>query len=114
MLFAASGDQPDLELIRDVGMHIAALRPNAMTVEDLDPAAVKEERDRLTEAAKASGKPDNIVEKIVDGQINKWYAEDAGVLVLQAYAKDDSKTVKQALAEKGMTAATYLRWEIGG
>jgi len=114
VLFAASGDKADLELLRDVAMHVAALRPNATTVDDLDPAAVKEERDRLAEAAKASGKPENIVEKIVDGQINKWYAEEAGVLVLQAFAKDDSKSVKQALAEKGMTAVTYLRWEIGG
>lgn len=114
VLFAAEGDKPDLELLRDIGMHIAAMQPAAVTVEDLDPKVVEEERGRLKEAALASGKPENIVDKIVDGQINKWYAEEAKVLILQAFAKDDSKSVKQALAEKGMTASTYIRWEIGG
>ena len=114
VLFAAEGDSPDLELLRDVGMHIAAMMPEATNVEDLDDSAVQAERDRLTEQAKASGKPDNIIEKIVDGQLKKWYAEDAKVLVFQPFAKDDSKTVKQALAEKGMTASTYERWAIGG
>lgn len=114
VLFAATGDKADLDLLRDVGMHIAAMQPAAVTVEDLDPKVVEEERGKLKEAALASGKPENIVDKIVDGQINKWYAEDAKVLILQAFAKDDSKTVKQALAEKGLTASTFIRWEIGG
>jgi elongation factor Ts len=114
VLFAAEGDSADLELLRDIGMHIAALNPAASNVEDLDEATVKAERDRLTEEAKASGKPDNIIEKIVDGQMKKWYAEEAKVLIFQPFAKDDSKTVKQALAEKGLTASTYVRWVIGG
>lgn len=114
VLFAAEGDDADLELLRDVGMHIAALNPAATNVEDLDESTVQAERDRLTEDAKASGKPENIIEKIVDGQMKKWYAEDAKVLIFQPFAKDDSKTVKQALAEKGLTATTYIRWVIGG
>jgi len=113
VLFAAEGDEADLELLRDIGMHIAALNPAATNVEDLEEAVVQAERDRLTEQAKASGKPDNIIEKIVDGQMKKWYAEDAKVLVFQPFAKDDSKSVKQALAEKGMTAKTYIRMVIG-
>jgi elongation factor Ts len=113
-LFWATGDKADLGVLRDVAMHVTALNPAATNTEDLDPAAVQAQRDELTKAAKASGKPDNIVEKIVDGQMKKWYADEAGVLVLQAFAKDDSKTVKQALAEKGLTAKNFIRWEIGG
>ncbi|MDG2391642.1 MAG: translation elongation factor Ts [Planctomycetaceae bacterium] len=114
VLFAAKGDSADLDLLRDVGMHIAALDPAASNVEDLDEATVNAERDRLTEEAKASGKPENIIEKIVDGQMKKWYAEEAKVLIFQPFAKDDSKSVKQALAEKGLTASSYVRWVIGG
>ena len=113
-LFCASGEKADLGVLRDVAMHVTALNPAAANTDDLDPAVVKAQRDELTAAAKASGKPDNIVEKIVDGQMKKWYAEEAGVLVLQAFAKDDSKTVKQALAEKGLTGDSFIRWEIGG
>ncbi|HUG19016.1 MAG TPA: translation elongation factor Ts [Planctomycetaceae bacterium] len=113
-LFCASGEKADLGVLRDVAMHVTALHPAAANTDDLDPAVVKEERDKLTVAAKASGKPDNIVDKIVEGQLKKWYAEEAGVLVLQTFAKDDSKTVKQALAEKGLTANSFIRWEIGG
>ncbi|MBD3676149.1 MAG: translation elongation factor Ts [Planctomycetaceae bacterium] len=114
VLFAATGDDADLELLRDVGMHIAALSPAATNIEDLDEAIVQAERERLTEEAKASGKPENIVDKIVDGQMKKWYAEDAKVLAFQPFAKDDSKSVKQALAEKGLIASTFERWVIGG
>jgi len=113
VLFSAEGDSADLDLLRDIGMHIAALDPAASNVEDIDEATVNAERTRLTEEAKASGKPENIVEKIVDGQMKKWYAEEAKVLIFQPFAKDDSKTVKQALAEKGLTAGTYVRWVIG-
>lgn len=113
-LFCASGEKADLGVLRDVAMHVTALHPAAANTDDLDPAVVKVERDKLTAAAKASGKPDNIVDKIVEGQLKKWYAEEAGVLVLQTFAKDDSKTVKQALAEKGLTANSFIRWEIGG
>jgi elongation factor Ts len=113
-LFCATGEKADLGVLRDVAMHITALNPAAANTDDLDPADVKAQRDELTAAAKSSGKPDNIIEKIVDGQMKKWYAEEAGVLVLQTFAKDDSKTVKQALAEKGLTGSRFIRWEIGG
>ena len=112
-LFYATGEKADADLLRDVAMHVAAINPNVATAEDLDEATVKAERDRLTADAKASGKPDNIVEKIVDGQIKKWYSDEAGVLIFQAFAKDDSKSVKQALAEKGLTAVGFVRWVIG-
>ncbi|MBI1311990.1 translation elongation factor Ts [bacterium] len=112
VLFQADGDSGKLDVLRDVAMHIAALSPACCHPEELDAAAVAAERARLTEEAKASGKPDNIVEKIVDGQMKKFFDEQ-GVLTYQAFAKDDSKTVSQALAEAGYTAKGFTRWVLG-
>lgn len=111
-LFAADGESDNLELLRDVAMHITALKPQVCGPEDVDSAAVDAERARLTEEAKASGKPDNIVEKIVDGRMKNFYVEQ-GVLTYQAFAKDDSKTVSQALAEAGYKARCFARWSLG-
>lgn len=113
VLFQAKGDSSDTDVLRDVAMHIAALHPTVTNIEDLDQAAIDAERARLTEEAKATGKPDNIIEKIVDGRMKNFYVEQ-GVLVTQAFAKDDSKTVSQALAEKGFTAVGFSRAVLGG
>jgi len=113
VIFEATGEGSDTGILRDVAMHIAALRPSVCVAEELDQAAVDAERQRLTEEAKATGKPDNIVEKIVDGRM-KTYCVDQGVLVMQQFAKDDSKTVSQALAEKGFEAKKFTRVAIGG
>ena len=112
VLFQASGSSDIDSVLRDVAMHIAALRPAVVKPEDLDASLVQAERGRLSEEARATGKPDNIIEKIVDGRMKAFYVEQ-GVLVLQPFAKDDSKTVSQALAEKGFEAAAFIRWVIG-
>ncbi|MEM9700907.1 MAG: translation elongation factor Ts [Planctomycetota bacterium] len=112
VLFQADGEKADSDTMRDVAMHIAALRPKVTVAEDLDPAAVQAERDKLTGEAKASGKPDNIIEKIVDGRMKAYYVEN-GVLNLQPFAKDDSKTVNQALAEKNLIAKGFTLWTLG-
>ena len=111
-MFQASGEAGCAPVLRDVAMHIAALRPTVTGIDGLDPAAVQAERDRLTDEAKATGKPDNIIDKIVDGRMKNFYNE-AGVLNVQAFAKDDSKSVSQALAEKGLKAKAFTRWVIG-
>ena len=111
-VFCAEGDG-DVDVLKGVATHIAAMKPEATTTEDVDQAKVAAERERLTADAKASGKPDNIVEKIVDGQLKRWYKEDAGVLVEQAYVKDDSKTVGQILAESGFTPKHFQLFTIG-
>lgn len=112
VLFQATGDAKDSEVLRDVAMHIAALGPDHCTADGLDAADVKAERDRLTAEAKASGKPDNIIDKIVDGQMNKFYMEK-GVLIYQPFAKDDKKTVEKALSEAGLEATGFIRWQVG-
>ncbi|WP_417382991.1 translation elongation factor Ts [Gimesia sp.] len=113
VLLQAKGEKADAELLRGVAMHIAALKPVAVNESDLDPAVVQEERDRLVAEAKATGKPDNIIEKIVDGRMKTFFVEQ-GVLNYQPYAVDDSKTVSQALAEKGLEAVSFTRCAIGG
>lgn len=113
VLFQAEGKDSQSPVLRDVAMHIAAIRPKVANAEDLDPALVAQERQRLTEEAQKSGKPANIVEKMVDGRIKQWYAAEAGVLVYQPFAKDDSKTVSQALAEQGMKAKAFVLWILG-
>lgn len=112
VLFQASGDPKDREILRDVAMHIAALKPVCCVADQLDPAEVQAERDRLTEEARASGKPDNIIEKIVDGQMSRFYNEK-GVLLFQPFAKDDKKTVEKALSESGLQAVGFVCWQVG-
>ena len=112
VLFQVTGENGSSPVIRDVAMHIAALKPTAVNTDDLDQADVKAERERLTAEAKSTGKPDNIIEKIVDGRMKNYYVE-AGVLVMQPFAKDDSKTVSQALTEAGLKAKSFTCWVLG-
>ncbi|MGB4708944.1 MAG: translation elongation factor Ts [Fuerstiella sp.] len=112
VLFQATGTAANTEILRDTAMHIAALNPTFCFESEIDAADVAAERTRLTEEAKASGKPENIIEKIVDGQMTRYYMEK-GVLVHQAFAKDDKKTVAKALSEAGLEAAGYIRWQVG-
>lgn len=99
-------------VLRDVAMHVAALRPTVTHPEELSAELVAAERKRLTDEALASGKPANIVDKMVDGRMKVYYA-DNGVLTYQLFAKDDSKTVNQALAENGLKATKFTRWLLG-
>jgi elongation factor Ts len=112
VLVCATGKAGHFDLLRDVAMHVAALRPVVTKAEELDASIVKAERERLTAEARASGKPENILEKMVDGRMKVFYA-DQGVLVFQPFAKDDSKTVAQALSEAGLEAVSFLRWQVG-
>jgi len=112
-LFQAEGGEAGDPILRDVAMHIVALRPTVVNPEDLPAEAVQAERDHLAEEAKATGKPDNIIEKIVDGRMKNFYIEQ-GVLTLQQFAKaEDSKTVSQALAERGFKAGKFTCWVLG-
>lgn len=112
VLVQATGENATAPVLRDTAMHIAALKPTVTHAEQLDPKLIQDERDRLSAEAKATGKPDNIIEKIVDGRMNAFYVEQ-GVLVVQPFAKDDSKTVGQALAEHGLKAEGFVRWVLG-
>ncbi len=112
VLFQATGVDATAPVLRDVAMHITAMESTVTEPEQLDSKLVQEERDRLSAEAKTTGKPDNIIEKIVDGRMKSFYVEQ-GVLALQQFVKDDSKTVSQALAEHGLKAGGFTRWVLG-
>jgi elongation factor Ts len=99
------------EAAKDVSMHIAAMRPKALNVADLEPALVDKEREILREAALNEGKPANIVDKMVEGRLRSFYAER--VLCEQPFVKDDKLTVGKFAAGHNMTIKQFVHWELG-
>lgn len=112
VLFEAEGGSKDAAVLKDVAMHVAAMKPIATHPEELPADQVTAERAKQTTEAAASGKPANIIEKIVDGKMKTYYGE-TGVLTFQGFAKDQAKTVSQALAEAGLKAKKFTRWLLG-
>ena len=91
------GDQEALrELGRKIAMHVAATAPLSLNTEDLDPAAIEKERAVLIEKAKEEGRPENMIEKIVEGQINKFQKDV--VLSKQPFVMDPDVTIEQLVA----------------
>lgn len=101
----------DVEVARNVSMHIAAINPKFITREEISQEERDHELNVLTEQAKNEGKPANIVEKMVQGRLNKWLAEVS--LVDQPYVKDPDKTVGEYLSEKGASIKSFIRYEVG-
>ena len=99
------------ELAKEVSLHIAAMKPQATTKEDLDPKLVAQERTVLTEAARKEGKPDNIIEKMIEGRMRNFYAEQ--VLTEQPFVKDEKQTVGKVAQSGGMKLKRFLRWQLG-
>ena len=103
-----AGDQAKLqELGRDIAMHVAAYNPLSLSTEDLDPAAVERERAIFTEQALASGKPAQVVEKMVEGRLRKFYEEV--VLLKQAFVKNPDQTVEQVVAETAKAVGSPVK-----
>lgn len=102
---------------REIALQIAAMNPQAVAREDMDAAKVEAERAILRERALNEGKPEKIVDRIVEGQINKFFAEN--VLLEQAYVKDDKKTVEELLREliakvgENVKIRRFVRYELG-
>lgn len=92
----SSGDTDALEDFgRKLAMHVAAANPLAVSKEDIDPAVIERERTVLTEQARDSGKPEDIIGKMVEGRLRKFYAEVA--LLSQVYVIDGESKVEQAV-----------------
>jgi elongation factor Ts len=107
-----SGEMAALETLgRQVGMHIAASTPEAIDIDGVDPAALEREKSVLTEQARASGRPENIIEKIVEGRIRKFYEEV--VLLEQVWVHDGESRVKAVLAKAGVKLAGFARFKLG-
>lgn len=99
------------EAAKDVSMHIAAMRPLAVNKEEVDPAVVDKERQILREQALKEGKPANIVDKMVEGRLKNFFAEK--VLLEQPFVKENSQSVAQYAASKGMKVKRFIHWELG-
>jgi elongation factor Ts len=96
---------------KDVAMHVVAQNPSAVSKENLDPALVQKEREILSEAARKEGKPENIIQKMIEGRLRNFYAER--VLLEQPFVKDDKKSVGQYAKENGMQVKHFIRWQMG-
>jgi elongation factor Ts len=99
------------EAAKDICMHVAAMRPAALSKEEVDPALVEKEREFLRAAALKEGKPANIVDKMVEGRLKNFYAER--VLTEQPFVKDDKQSVGQYAQSKGMKLKKFIHWELG-
>lgn len=109
---AINGDSDKIaEIGPKIAMHIAANKPEFMTVADVDPAAVEREKKVFIESGATAGKPENIVEKMVEGRMKKYYAES--VLEEQPFVMEPSKTVKQVLDEAGGKLAGFSYFVLG-
>ncbi len=94
----STGDREKLTALgRQIAMHVAAANPLALSVDDLDAATVDRERSVFAEQARESGKPDNIIEKMVDGRMRKFYEES--VLLKQVFVIDGERSIEKVLAE---------------
>jgi elongation factor Ts len=101
------------ELARDICMHIAAMRPTVASREELDAAEVAKEREILSVQARNEGKPEKIIEKMVEGRLKDFYAQrcllDQPIANEMKYGK---KTVAQVAQEAGMKIARFVHWEL--
>ena len=112
VVVAINGDDARIDEIGNkIAMHIAANKPEFMTIADVDPKAVEREKKVFIESGATAGKPENIVEKMVDGRIQKWYAQS--VLEEQPFVMDPSKKVKDVIAEHGGKLAGYAFYVLG-
>jgi elongation factor Ts len=101
----------DAELARDIAMHIAASKPQCVTEAEVPGDLIEKEREIFAAQAETSGKPANIIEKMVDGRIRKFLAEIT--LVGQPFVKDPDQTVGQLLKSAGASVIGFARMELG-
>ena len=109
VLLAVEGG--NVELAKSIAMHVAAMRPKATTTAELDKALVDKERAILTEQARKEGKPENIIEKMIEGRMRNFYAEH--VLSEQPFVKDDKQSVGKVASAGGMKLVKFIRWQLG-
>ena len=106
-----------IELAHNLAMQIAATNPIALDKNSVSHEVISKEKEIYTEQAKSSGKPDNIIEKMVDGRLSKFYQENC--LMEQAYIKDSEKKISDILTEtiatlgENITISRYTRFAVG-
>ena len=106
-----------IELTHNLAMQIAATNPIALDRESIPESVINREKEIYADQAKTSGKPENIIEKMVDGRMNKFFQENC--LMEQAYIKDSDKKVSELLTEsiatlgENITISRYVRFAVG-
>lgn len=109
VLIALSGG--DSDTARDVAMHVAAVNPTVAKPDDMPAELLEKEKEIFTAQAQESGKPAEIIEKMIQGRIRKYLAENS--LVEQAFVKDPETTVGKLLKSQGADVQSFIRFEVG-
>ncbi|MFA5127409.1 MAG: translation elongation factor Ts [Patescibacteria group bacterium] len=99
------------ELASEIAMHVAASNPKYLNRDAVDPALVAKEKEIASEQLRAQNKPENIIENIVKGKLDKFYGEIC--LLEQPFIKDEEKTVEKFAAESGAIVKAFWRFELG-
>lgn len=110
VLLAVSGENTD-EIAHDVAVHIAAMSPKYLDSESIPADQIETEKRVARETAIAEGKPEKILDKIVEGRLKGFFKENT--LLDQDFAKDSKKSVAQVLSEAGATATAFARFRVG-
>lgn len=95
------------DLARNIAIHVAMANPQAISRDSVDPAVVEAEREALRKQALDEGKPENIVDRMVEGRLGKFFAEIC--LLEQPYVKDDKKTIEELLKESIATIGENIQ-----
>ncbi|MFT5605825.1 MAG: elongation factor Ts [Paracoccaceae bacterium] len=101
----------DVEVARDVAMHVAAVNPSVAKPDEMPAELIEKEREIYTVQAQESGKPAEIIEKMIDGRIRKYLAENS--LTEQSFVKDPDTTVGKLLKAAGADIIGFTRFEVG-
>ena len=99
------------ELAKDICMHVAAMKPSALNANDISKNDLEKEREIYMAQAKESGKPENIIQKMVDGKIKKYISEVT--LVDQTFVKDNDITISELLKKNNNNVLSFHRMEVG-
>ena len=108
--FVARNEQ-FIRFSKDIAMQIAAVNPKYISRDQVSEEEANREREVLTQQALQEGKPENIVAKMVEGRLNKFFEEIC--LLDQAFVKNPDEKVKQVVGAKNATVQTYVRYEVG-
>jgi elongation factor Ts len=106
-----SAGSGDAAVARDIAQQIAAMRPQYVRREDVPADVIERERRIAEQITRDEGKPEQIIPKIVEGRLNRFYAEVA--LIEQTFVKDPKKTIKNVLDENGVTVRGFARFQVG-
>jgi elongation factor Ts len=111
VLLQVEGEKAEPQLLRDICMHVAAKNPVSARREDVPADVVAKELEIAKAQAATTGKPANLIEKIAEGKMKTWYAEN--VLVEQPFVKDETKTIGDLLKSSGLKMSRFVRYKVG-